>query len=232
MGTKTKPLKSLESGRPPMARPTRSSISRKASRALINRHHQLEKRRRQAAANGDTEAEATIAADVAAFGGLDLYQLASLQGQSLERGGDTSRTLLEWLPTQEMKGLLGRRLRMLEVGSLSTRNACSTSGLFDMVHIDLNIQEPGILQQDFMERPLLGSEADKFDSLSLSLVLNFVLDATGRGRMLCRTLSFLRTDAGDSPDTASLRLPFPALFIVLPRSCITNSRYFTERMLG
>ncbi|POR33620.1 25S rRNA adenine-N(1) methyltransferase [Tolypocladium paradoxum] len=228
MGTMKKQLlKSLKTGRPPTVKSARS-MSRKASRTLINSHHQLEKRRSQAAAKGDKDAEATISAEIASLGGLDHYQQASLQGQSLDRGGDTSKILLEWLPVAEMKST-GKRLRMLEVGSLSTRNACSTSGLFDVVHIDLNSQEPGILQQDFMKRPLPETEVAKFDIISLSLVLNFVPEAAGRGQMLFRTLTFLRdnpTSLLGTPD-----LPFPSLFLVLPRSCITNSRYFTQSRL-
>lgn len=228
MGAKKLSLKSLQTGRPPMARPARS-MSRKASRAIINNHHQLEKERRQAADRGDRQTEESLSAEIAALGGLDYYQQASLQGQSFERGGDTSKVLLEWLPVREMRAS-GLRLKMLEVGSLSTRNACSVSGLFEMVHIDLCSKEPGIVQQDFMERPLPESEADKFDIISLSLVLNFVPDAAVRGQMLARTLSFLRTSAGKSP-AGSASVPLPSLFLVLPRSCITNSRYLTEPRL-
>ncbi|PNY25900.1 25S rRNA adenine-N(1) methyltransferase [Tolypocladium capitatum] len=229
MGTKRKQLlKSLKTGRPPTVKSARS-MSRKASRTLINSHHQLRKRRSQAAAKGDKDAEAAITAEITSLGGLDHYQQASLQGQSLDRGGDTSKVLLEWLPVREMKSA-GKELKMLEVGSLSTRNACSRSGLFDMVHIDLNSQDPGILQQDFMERPLPETETAKFDIISLSLVLNFVPEAAGRGQMLLRTLNFLRHDAASSPGTPP-DLPFPSLFLVLPRSCITNARYFTQSRL-
>ncbi|KAM4062230.1 25S rRNA (adenine(2142)-N(1))-methyltransferase, bmt2 domain-containing protein [Hirsutella rhossiliensis] len=228
MGSKKLQLKSLRTGRPPTARPARS-MSRKASRALINGHHQLEKKRRQAADKGDKKTEESLCAEIAALGGLDHYQQASLQGQSLERGGDTSRVLLEWLPVREMR-VSGQRLRMLEIGSLSTSNACSVSGLFDMVHIDLCSKEPGIVQQDFMERPLPETEADRFDIISLSLVLNFVPDTAVRGQMLARTLSFLRANANDSP-SGSASVPLPSLFLVLPRSCVTNSRYLTEARL-
>jgi len=203
-------------------------MSRKASRSLINTHHQLEKKRRQAAARGDKAEEAAVTKELTKLGGLDHYQQASLQGQSHERGGDTSRVLLDWLPTASLKSR-DEPIRMLEVGALSTKNACSTSGAFDVVHIDLHSQEPGILEQDFMDRPLPTDESDKFDIISLSLVLNFVPEAEGRGRMLLRTLSFLY-------DESRVLLPgkeelFPCLFLVLPRSCVTNSRYFTEQRL-
>ncbi|CAM1510323.1 Fc.00g006580.m01.CDS01 [Cosmosporella sp. VM-42] len=216
--------KSLSSTRPPTAKSSRS-MSRKASRILINTHHQLKKRRRQAEAKGDKQTEALLSAELAKLGGLDHYQKASLQGQSLDRGGDTSKVLIEWLPVSDLRKR-PEPLRMLEVGALSTRNACSTSGVFTVKHIDLNSQEPGIQQQDFMDRPLPQDESQLFDIISLSLVLNFVPDAAGRGQMLLRTLSFLH-DPSDGSKSVTEHL-FPSLFLVLPRSCVDNSRYFTE----
>ncbi|EGX91682.1 hypothetical protein CCM_05840 [Cordyceps militaris CM01] len=225
MVAKKKAPKSLKAGRPPLTRPS-GTMSRKASRTLINKHHQLDKQRRQAASKGDKATEDSITAEMETLGGISLYQQASLQGQSTERGGDTSRLLLEWLPVADLKGS-GRKLRLLEVGSLSTRNACSLSGLFDPVHIDLNSQEPGILQQDFMDRPVPMDDTGRFDVLSLSLVLNFVPDAALRGEMLKRTLEFLRSNPPDDSGAADESL-FPCLFTVLPRNCLDNSRYFTE----
>lgn len=123
----------------------------------------------------------------------------------------------------------GRRLRMLEVGALSTDNACSRSGLFDLERIDLNSQGKGILQQDFMERQLPRDSAERFDLISLSLVLNFVPDPKGRGEMLLRTLEFLH-----EPDTSPSTVPqtfVPSLFLVLPAPCVSNSRYLDEERL-
>ncbi|PHH59664.1 hypothetical protein CDD81_2787 [Ophiocordyceps australis] len=225
---KKKPLINLRAGRPPTANPT-GSMTRKTSRTLINRIHRLEKRRLQAAEKGDRDSEVAAAADITALGGLHLYQQASLQGQSLGRGGDTSKVLLEWLPVCDMRNSKWCP-RMLEVGALSSHNACTTSGLFDMIHIDLNSQEPAIIKQDFMKRPLPEREVDKFDIISLSLVLNFVPSAAARGLMLARTLSFLRTAAVDPPGATTM--PFPSLFLVLPRSCVGNSRYLTQDKLA
>ncbi|KAJ6790227.1 hypothetical protein PWT90_06676 [Aphanocladium album] len=224
MVAKKKALKSLKAGRPPLTR-SAGTMSRKASRTLINKHHQLDKQRRRAASKGDRAAEEALSAEIESLGGISLYQQASLQGQSTERGGDTSRLLLEWLPVKELKGAC-HKLRLLEVGALSTKNACSLSGLFESVHIDLNSQEPGILQQDFMDRPLPKDDTDRFDVLSLSLVLNFVPDAALRGEMLKRTLEFLRSTHADTQ--AGNEHLFPCLFMVLPRSCLDNSRYCTE----
>lgn len=224
MVAKKKALKSLKAGRPPLTRSS-GTMSRKASRTLINKHHQLDKQRRQAASNGDKAAEKAITEEIESLGGIAVYQQASLQGQSTERGGDTSKLLLEWLPVKQLK-LSNHKLRLLEVGALSTKNACSLSGLFESVHIDLNSQEPGILQQDFMDRPLPNDDSERFDVLSLSLVLNFVPDAALRGEMLKRTLEFLRSTYADT-ETANEHL-LPCLFMVLPRSCLDNSRYCTE----
>lgn len=227
-----KTSKSLSQGRPPQFKSSNASISRKAARTLINNHHRLEKRRQQALRGGDEATAAAASAEIAALGGLDRYQQASLLGQSKLRGGDSSTVLLEWLApfiSDRKKEARATRIRMLEVGALSTVNACSTSGHFDNVRIDLNSQEPGILKQDFMERPLPAGGDERFDVVSLSLVLNFVPDPSGRGDMLRRTTEFLRKPSLASGEGER---PFPSLFLVLPRSCVLNSRYCTEERLG
>ncbi|KAI0013647.1 putative methyltransferase-domain-containing protein [Xylariaceae sp. FL0662B] len=219
--------RSLAAGRPPTARRPKS-ISRKATRALINSHHLLEKKKAQAIARGDRAAETAIDAEIAALGGIEKYQQASLQGQRTDRGGDSSRVLMEWL--EPVTGLISSaqaRLKLLEVGALSSTNECSRSGLFDAERIDLNSQTEGILQQDFMRRPLPNDDSERFDILSLSLVLNFVPDAIGRGAMLIRTLDFLKQPT--THHSSQLQDFFPSLFLVLPAPCITNSRYMDER---
>jgi len=228
---KQKPRQNLAAGRPPTVQRPRS-ITRKATKSLIGKHHVLEKRRIQAAAKGDPAEEAAIVAEIEALGGLKKYQEASLQGQREDRGGDSSRVLLDWLKDSGVSSsVLGddERLRMLEVGALSTDNACSKSGLFDIERIDLNSQGEGILQQDFMQRPLPEDESEKFDIISLSLVLNYVPEARGRGDMLRRTLEFLHASPRYSKD--SVKSLFPSLFLVLPAPCIANSRYLDGEKL-
>lgn len=227
---KKRPIKSLAQGRPPTVQKPRS-ISRKATKALINSHHVLEKKKAQALSKGDAVTAAAADAEIAALGGIEKYQQASLQGQRNDRGGDSSRVLMEWLKpsTSHSDTLGGDRLRMLEVGALSITNECSRSGLFDMERIDLNSQNDGILQQDFMKRPLPDSDSGRFDIISLSLVLNFVPDAAGRGSMLLRTLHFLKERA--AYPSSELQRVFPSLFLVLPAPCITNSRYMDENHL-
>jgi 25S rRNA (adenine2142-N1)-methyltransferase len=229
---KKKGPKSLAAGRPPILNRSKS-ISRSATKALINKHHLLHKRKRQAIAKGDKAAEAAVNAEIEALGGIESYQEASLQGQRQDRGGDSSRVLMQWLqPCLSSQGKdSSRRLRMLEVGALSTQNACSKSGHFDIERIDLNSQEEGILQQDFMERPLPGNESERFDIISLSLVLNYVPEPKERGEMLRRTTQFLRAP-GRYIDDLQLSANFPSLFLVLPAPCVTNSRYLDEEKLA
>ncbi|KAK4661912.1 25S rRNA (adenine2142-N1)-methyltransferase [Podospora pseudopauciseta] len=227
-----RPQKSLAAGRPPILQRQPKSITRKSTKALINKHHLLEKRKKQALAKGDDAGVAAIDAEIQALGGLEAYQKASLQGQREDRGGDSSRVLMEWVQpcfTAHKEGS-DRMLKMLEVGALSTQNACSQSGYFDITRIDLNSQGEGILQQDFMERPLPKDDTERFDIISLSLVLNFVPDPKGRGDMLKRTTEFLRA-AGRYLEAPSLTTNFPSLFLVLPAPCVTNSRYLDEERL-
>lgn len=220
-------IKSLTAGRPPTARKPKS-ISRKATKTLINSLHLLEKKKAQAIAKGDRAAETAIDTEIAALGGIEKYQQASLQGQRLDRGGDSSHVLMGWLKSigSEVFSSSGATLKMLEVGALSITNACSKSGIFDMERIDLNSQNDGIKQQDFMKRPLPKDDTERFDIISLSLVLNFVPDAIGRGAMLLRTLDFLKQP--DMTHPSELRDLFPSLFMVLPAPCVTNSRYMNE----
>ncbi|KAK3379594.1 putative methyltransferase-domain-containing protein [Lasiosphaeria ovina] len=224
--------KTLAAGRPPVFQPRPKSISRKSTKSLINQHHLLEKRKRQAIAKGDKAAEAAIEAEIEELGGIERYQQASLQGQRHDRGGDSSKILMEWLEPcfAEGQAVPDRPLRMLEVGALSTQNVCSKSGHFGIERIDLNSQEEGILQQDFMARPLPRDDTERFDVISLSLILNFVPDPRERGDMLLRTTQFLCGPERHG-STWPLRDFFPSLFLVLPAPCVTNSRYMDEDRL-
>ncbi|EQL29104.1 hypothetical protein BDFG_08230 [Blastomyces dermatitidis ATCC 26199] len=290
--TKRKTPGSLSHGRPPTAtsKPA-ASLSAKATRTLIRAHHQLHKARARALAENNEALVHDLDRQIAAHGGLEGYQLASKKGQSKERGGDSSKVLVDWLaPVFEKLHLQRRKLqkeqgggdkeegydgngdakverreekpqlkpklrlrpcaqiRLLEVGALSTSNACSRVGLLDVTRIDLHSQEKGILQQDFMERPLPACEEEKFHIISLSLVLNYVSDPAGRGEMLRRTTAFLTPPpppllqpftgtvgdaaSGDVSDTQpSSSTYLPCLFLVLPAACVLNSRYFTEGRL-
>lgn len=241
--------RSLSHGRPPTLNKPTPSLSSKATRTLIRSHHQLHKARAQAVSKGDDAAVCEIDAKIAALGGLESYQLASKTGQTKERGGDTSVVLVEWLKPVLDKlraaraagggaGGGGGRLRVLEVGALSTKNACSLTDELCVARIDLHSQEKGIQQQDFMERPLPVRQDDMLDVISLSLVLNYVPDPVTRGQMLKRTAEFLDTKLpttlaknGDAGEKEMEERLLPCVFLVLPAACVLNSRYFTEERL-
>lgn len=228
--------KSLKHGRPPLSRTgaPRLAMSAKATRTLIRSHHELERALAKAERQGDDDKITTVKKKLEQQGGLELYQQASLQGQSRDRGGDTSRLLLDWLRPDLDRLDKGRKLRMLEIGALSTKNQCSRSPRLNVSRIDLHAQEPGILHQDFMKRPLPTCKDERFDIISLSLVLNYVPTPEGRGEMLRRTVDFMLEPcaamATDKPAPSESRLP--ALFLVLPAPCVTNSRYLDESGLN
>lgn len=146
-----------------------------------------------------------------------------MSGQSSQRGGDSSRVLMAWLREAGALDDTGARLRVLEIGCLSPDNAVSTSARFDVTRIDLHSRHPAIASQDFMQRPLPAASDERFDCLSLSLVLNYVAVPAQRGEMLRRTARFLAAPAAHAL--------FPALFLVLPAPCVDNSRYLDEPRL-
>ncbi|RKF58997.1 25S rRNA adenine-N methyltransferase [Golovinomyces cichoracearum] len=226
---KSKKAPLISRGRPPIFKAT-SSLSSKATRNIIRSHHTLQKQRTKAIADGDDVKAAVLMKQIEAQGGIEGYQKASLLGQSRERGGDSSKILLEWLKTLVIKlrqeAVGGPPLRMLEIGALSSTNACTTCNLFEVERIDLNSQIRGIKKQDFMKMPIPIEEKDKFDIISMSLVLNFVPDAIGKGDMLLRTLKFLTTSCSEK-----YRDLFPCLFLVLPAPCVMNSRYLDDDRL-
>jgi 25S rRNA (adenine2142-N1)-methyltransferase len=211
----------LSAGRPPLVQRPKKALPSKATRTIIRTHHQLHKQLAQAIKSENKSKAEAIAREIEERGGLKAYQDASITGQSVERGGDSSKVLMQWLDERKFKKH-GQRLRMLEVGALSTCNACSQSKVFEMTWIDLKSQDPKIEQQDFMKRPLPTSDEQRFDAISLSLVMNYVVDPTSRGDMLQRTRDFLKPSGADH---------LPLLFLVLPAPCITNSRYLNEERL-
>ncbi|KAG0127973.1 putative methyltransferase-domain-containing protein [Tuber indicum] len=216
-----------------------SSLSSKVGRTLIRSHHTLQKRLSQALSKNDTETANSIRAEIEANGGIERYQQASVCGQDNQRGGDSSKVLIDWLRetirSSPNKKVTNKKLRLLEVGALSPDNACSRSSLFDVTRIDLNSRDPSIEAQDFMDRPIPTTDEERFDIISLSLVLNYVSLPAARGGMLGRTTEFLRHTSleGEEGKGQESRLTelFPSLFLVLPAPCVTNSRYLDEKRL-
>ena len=219
--------KLLSSSRRPASVSSTTSIgttrlSSKRTRSVIRTHHTLQKRLSQATTAKDEERVRDLESRLAETGGLKLYQKASTIGQGRERGGDTSKVLVEWLGDRgilprtlartksgshelnEVVGM-GQALRMLEVGALSTQNALNITGETRVRRLDLHSQHEGIEEVDFMALdPGEEWEGEKgYDVLSLSLVVNFVGDPRARGEMLRHTVQFLRSrrsqHAGVSP---------------------------------
>jgi 25S rRNA (adenine2142-N1)-methyltransferase len=227
--------KTLASGRPPVSRPKERMTSER-SRTIIRTHHKLQKEHAAALVRKDDRTAHEIAQLIEKNGGLKSYQAASKQGQAKDRGGDSSKLLVDWLQQSKIidskdrghKSTATPTLKCLEVGSLSANNEVSKfPNVIHMTRIDLNSQGPGIEKQDFMERPEPTGDDERFDIVSLSLVLNYVTDAVGRGEMLKRITKFLRPpkEEGDTTKTG------PFLFLVLPLPCVTNSRYVDEPLL-
>ncbi|EUC47212.1 hypothetical protein COCMIDRAFT_90655 [Bipolaris oryzae ATCC 44560] len=225
--------KTLSHGRPPISKPKERMTSER-SRTIIRTHHRLQKEHAAALRKGDLSSAEEIARAIEKNGGIKTYQAASKQGQAKDRGGDSSKVLVEWLQKSHVLGAKERghimpKLRCLEIGALSTKNEISKySSVIDMTRIDLNSQGQGIEKQDFMQRPLPTADGERFDIISLSLVLNYVPDATGRGEMLKRITKFMRRSTARVDDSL---LALPALFFVLPLPCVDNSRYLDEDLL-
>lgn len=215
--------KLLSSSRPQVTKST--NLSSKNTQAIISKHHTLLKQIAQARKTGDDSLLKTLEDQIEATGGLELYQRASVQGQSRDRGGDTSQVLMGWLGLSKYSKL-EKPLRILEVGALSTKNALNIEDVTKVRRIDLQSQEHSIEEMDFMVLdPEQTWEGEKgYAVLSLSLVVNYVDDPKRRGDMLRHTVSFLTQlrSFGDLP---------PVLFLVLPLPCVDNSRYLSEEHL-
>ncbi|KAI1622870.1 putative methyltransferase-domain-containing protein [Exophiala viscosa] len=256
--------KSLKSGRPPLLSSSTSttttshpSISSKHTRTLIRTHHVLQKRLAAARLTNDTSLINELDSQLSATGGLESYQLASTVGQSATRGGDSSRVLVHWLRSEidarktstssssstNTANAPVTPLRILEVGALSTTNALNIPDVTTVRRIDLRSSGPGIEEADFMAFAVPDDPNGKgiwqgrrgYDVLSLSLVLNYVPDACGRGAMLKRTTAFFSQSHPDVPatmdgSTQPMQL-LPCLFLVLPAPTLHNSRYLTPEHL-
>ncbi|KAI7901677.1 putative methyltransferase-domain-containing protein [Cokeromyces recurvatus] len=206
--------------------------SRVETARLIRRFHVLNKELAKCRSSTEPDCikkEQAILSEMEAMGGLDWYQKASQLGQSKARGGDSSKWLIQTLKTyckEEQQQVLKDHqfIRVLDVGAVAPDNYKSYTSWIKAKPIDLNPQHPDIEQQDFLRMKPPSDDGDKFDIISLSLVINFVGDPKDRGQMLIHTRNFL-----SSPILCKNRLHY--LFLVVPLPCITNSRYMTHEHL-
>ncbi|KAF8894424.1 putative methyltransferase-domain-containing protein [Infundibulicybe gibba] len=194
-----------------------SSSTPQSSRTIIRRFHVLSRRKTQLQhqTNGtatQAEALAEVEEEINRIGGLELYQRMSAIGQGNDRGGGSERVLIAWLKEMGMSNPGQDKLRLLEVGALKPDNYVSCASWIAATPMDLRSRHPSILEQDFL---LMNEEMhhEKWDLISLSLVLNFVPKPAERGRMLRLAHGMI--------------IPKGYLFLVLPLPCVLNSRYLT-----
>ncbi|KIJ60606.1 hypothetical protein HYDPIDRAFT_116904 [Hydnomerulius pinastri MD-312] len=198
-----------------------SSSNPQTTRTLIRRFHVLLKKQRQLQKDTRTASNAQELADVEReieeMGGLAAYQRMSSIGQGTDRGGGSEKVLIKWLTTMGMSKREGKgKLSLLEVGALKPDNYASCSSWIEATPMDLRSRHPAILEQDFL-RMAIDEHRERWDVISLSLVVNFVPEPKDRGRMLTLAHTFLR--------------PSGLLFLALPLPCVENSRYLTFELL-
>ncbi|KAJ7702387.1 nucleolus protein [Mycena rosella] len=202
-----------------------SSSTPKSSRTVIRQYHVLLKQQAQLKALPTRDAQTSqklddIKHEIDQLGGLEFYQRMSVIGQGHDRGGGSEKIAIMWLKeiykTVDTEAGHKPPLNLLEVGALKPDNYELCRSWIKTTPLDLHSRHPSILEQDF----LLMDETEhreKWDVVSLSLVLNFVSDAKDRGRMLRLAWNFL--------------VPGGHLFLALPLPCVMNSRYLTcERL--
>jgi 25S rRNA (adenine2142-N1)-methyltransferase len=176
-----------------------------SSRNVIRRFHVLIKKEAQLKCNispSATEIEelVNIQHEIEELGGLQRYQRMSTVGQSNDRGGGSEKVFIEWMKelklhvsetrTKLLCALPNSRVdviqtylhpfRLLEVGALKPDNFSSCISWIENTPVDLRPQHPAIREQDFLLLDPIENE-NKWDAISLSLVLNFVPLATDRG---------------------------------------------------
>ncbi|VDC07159.1 unnamed protein product [Peniophora sp. CBMAI 1063] len=198
-----------------------SSSKPQSSRTVIRRFHTLLKQQAQLQAGPQTARAVQelndIAKEIDELGGLAAYQQMSSIGQGEDRGGGSQKVFIEWLKEEGWADKKGKgKQKLLEVGALRPDNYASCRSWLDVTPIDLRSRHPDIREQDFL---LLDPEEnrERWDTISLSLVVNFVPDAKDRGRMLTLARTMLRREG--------------LLFLALPLPCVMNSRYTTPEHL-
>ncbi|KAI9017414.1 putative methyltransferase-domain-containing protein [Gaertneriomyces semiglobifer] len=191
----------------------------RSTQKLISTYHTLLKKYTASTKTGDHEGAAAAKTEMDAIGGLHAYQRASLKGGNEKLGkGACGRWVIPHLRTHYQARVSdGRKWRLLDVGALYGETYSKCTSWLDIESIDLNPQNPAVKKQDFFERSLPASDAERFHVVCLSLVVNFVGDPELRGKMLVLAREFLLSDG--------------LLLLVLPLPCVTNSRYMTEKHL-
>ena len=159
---------------------------------LIRRFHVLNKELAKCKSISDAPRRKEILNEMEAMGGIDWYQKASQLGQSKRRGGDSSKWLMQTLKKhnlfnkqqEKQQQEQSKRVKLLEVGAVAPDNYERQKSWIQVKPIDLNPQDPKIQKQDFLETMAPKKKDEKFDIVSLSLVVNFVGDPKDRGNII------------------------------------------------
>lgn len=189
-----------------------SKLSNQSTRKkVIRAFHTLIKQKSLAEARGDCEKTSALDAKIKSLGGLETYQRASISGHSSSLNGsfNTSCWVIDYI---SQKSLFPKQ-KLLDVGAL-TNHYINYADSLETTAIDLNPWHESVKKLDFLDNECLMELSTPFDCIVLSLVLNFVPCKLKRGLMLKRANEVLKLGG--------------TLFVVLPKSCIENSRYMDE----
>jgi 25S rRNA (adenine2142-N1)-methyltransferase len=233
---------------------------------LIKSQTQLKNKRSLDAS--EAEELRKISEEIDGLGGLEWYQQMSAIGQGNDRGGGSERIFISWLKELKVHESRQEKLRcvnpyvsdtefslicdyrLLEVGALKPDNYKQCTSWIHNTPIDLRSRHPDIKEQDFLLFHRTEND-QKWDAISLSLVVNFVPDSKDRGRSphslestlaehnegrmlhlantILKNAGYLFLAVGrlpfspEAPKLTTLQLPLP---------CVANSRYMTFEHLN
>ncbi|SPO21668.1 uncharacterized protein UTRI_01151_B [Ustilago trichophora] len=183
----------------------------------IAKFHTLLKQLEQAKT---AEEKDEIQAGLDSLGGLAQYQAWSLTGSAKSGQTPTSKWCMEALKDVYEHDRNLPKFRVLDVGAI-TGTAYSKYRWVDATYIDLHPQGDNVQKYSFFDYPLPTKPEEQFNMVALSLVINFVGDVRKRGEMLRHVHKYL-PENDDVPGFC---------FLVLPLSCLTNSRYMNQSHL-
>eukprot|EP01122_Echinamoeba_exundans_P015241 TRINITY_DN7147_c0_g1_i1.p1 TRINITY_DN7147_c0_g1~~TRINITY_DN7147_c0_g1_i1.p1 ORF type:complete len:419 (-),score=82.10 TRINITY_DN7147_c0_g1_i1:947-2134(-) len=227
---KKKKAQKAKSKPKPIVKPlTREFKNREEAHSLILKFHERQKRLEQLEslpANKDVlEQIEKIKEEMEELGGIELYQKASMHGETF-KAYNTSKWVLKCLKEhgfRTAKDATGNetqpKMKTLDVGAIN--NHFKGIKWMDLTPIDINPMDSGVIQCDFFD---FDGKLKSFDVIVLSLVINFVGDPRKRGVMLRRCADLLKCKSPTSRGGL--------LFLVIPSACIENSRYLTHELLS
>lgn len=178
---------------------------------LIASFHALEKKLAQ---TNDEAERKKLLMEREALGGLKAYQDASLAGVDKVKGGESGKWIVQTI--REVRGNKREDIKLLDVGSLSGTSFVKYPWI-KATSIDIEPRGPNVQQVDFFKLQVPPTEEERYDVVSLSMVINFLGDIQERGRMLIHAHRYLKKGGH--------------LALILPLACVNNSRYCTHERL-